>query len=149
MGTRETGSSHRATNWFHGKFCSLCQPPMSPLARGIQIIEACNCSFWDHGDVAAHPLRPVARQGFRQGSERLTTWFLPFGLCRSGGACFHYPSPGDPIRTTFQSSGRVADHPFPIRTTLFRCTCNSEFRHAASKDNRPPKPTAGVADLVQ
>ena len=43
MGTRETGSSHREEQLFHGKFCSLCQPPMSPLACGIQFIESCNC----------------------------------------------------------------------------------------------------------
>ena len=35
------------------KFCSLCQPPMSPLARGIQIIEVCNCCFWDEGHKRA------------------------------------------------------------------------------------------------
>ena len=38
MGTRETGNSHRAKQLFHGKFCSLCQPPMSPLACGIQLL---------------------------------------------------------------------------------------------------------------
>ena len=45
---RRSTSAFRHCVGFMGSFCSLCWPPMSLLIRGIQILEARNCGFWDN-----------------------------------------------------------------------------------------------------
>ena len=52
MGTRETGNSHREKQLFHGKFCSLCQPPHVPTGLRYPVTESCTLSQRTEKDPA-------------------------------------------------------------------------------------------------